>query len=185
MTEIYRPRVTDGYEWVVPDHPDTTELLVGLGPEPVGSSWSAPAVRRVIEDEGQTFEPADLPWLGSHALVLRARAREVLAPVLGDDVELLPLRSTDGVELWVTHALRVEPVLDVDGSELKRFASSGRIMRIVEHRFLPSVAAAGAAFRLAEMPRGALYVTAPVVAAAAAAGLTGAHFELVWSSDPT
>jgi hypothetical protein len=48
-------------------------------------------MRIIREDEGQTLHESDSPWLGSHALVFKARAVKALGPLLREYGELLPL----------------------------------------------------------------------------------------------
>ena len=159
MVRIYKAGPADGYEWVhLHDHSDRENLLE-LDQKPVADQFQPLPAYRILEDEGEVFKEADMPWMGGHFLVLRDHVRETLEPVMSKDVEFLPLITDDDLRLWITHALQMVPGLDLQHSEVNRFPSSGRIMRIVRHHFLPTVEQAGVAFHLEEMKRGHLYVT--------------------------
>ena len=182
MTKFYTAGPGDGFEWVnLRDH-GNWEYLLELGEERVAEGFRPLPAYRILEDEGETFDEADMPWMGGHFLVMRDHVREALLPIMADDVEFLPLATDDGLRLWITHALRLVPVLDLERAEVKRFPSSGRIMRIIRHHFLPEVDQAGTAFHLAEMRRGHLYLTEQVVDRVRRAGFTGAKFTEVWDT---
>lgn len=183
MTRVYIAGPGDGFEWVNLRHHDDSEYLLELGEERVANEFRPLPVDRILEDEGEIFDEADMPWMGGHFLVMRDHVREALAPIIADDVEFLPLATDDGLRLWITHTLRLVSVLDLERSEIKRFPSSGRIMRIVRHHFLPEVEEAGTAFHLAEMKRGRLYVTEQVVDAIRRAGFTGPKFTQIWDTE--
>ncbi|NKB54577.1 MAG: hypothetical protein GKR97_20635 [Rhizobiaceae bacterium] len=183
MTKIYTVSPGDGFEWVFLHNHEDFEALLELGVERVSESFQPLSAYRILEDEGETFRQADLPWIGSHFLVMRDHVREILEPVMADNVEFLPLQTDDGIQLWITHTLRQVPVLDLERSELKRFASSGRIMRIVRHHFLPAVVKAGSAFHLTNMKRGNLYLSEKVVDAVLQADLTGPKFTEIWDTE--
>ena len=180
MTRIFKAGPQDGYEWVNLRNHDDREYLLTLGPHRIAHDPPELPAYRILEDGDERFAAADMPWMWGHGLVLRPHVREVLEPVLGPSVEFLPLQLEDGSVMWTTHALTVAAVLDCVRSELKRFPSSGRIMRIIRHEFTEDVALAGPAFHLSEMPRGSLYFTEDVVEEAIRSGFTGTRFEQVW-----
>ena len=183
MTKVYTAGPGDGFEWVHLRHHEDRENLLELGEKRVADGFQPLPAYRILEDQGETFDEADMPWMGGHFLVMRDHVREALAPIMADDVEFLPLTTDDGLRLWITHTLRLVPVLDLERSEIKRFPSSGRIMRIVRHHFLPEVKEAGTAFHLAEMKRGHLYVTEQVVDVVRRAGFKGARFAEIWDTE--
>lgn len=182
MTKVYKAGPAGGYEWVLLHNHEDTENLLQAGQERLANGFQPLPAYRILEDEGKTFKEADMPWMGGHCLVMRDHVREELEPVMADDIEFLPLKTDDGLRLWITHALNLAPVLDLERSEIKRFSSSGRIMRIVRHHFLPQVDQAGVAFHLADMQRGNLYLTEKVVDAVQRAGFTGTKFTEIWDT---
>jgi hypothetical protein len=126
---ISRPSVPEGFEWVLPrDHVDF-EIFRQFDGSRRTHSWQPVAVELLrIDDEGVPRQPADLPWLGDHVLVLTSRAVRVLGEVLLPFGELLPLACADS-ELFVYNPLRVVDALDGERSKVVRF-SRGRVMDI-------------------------------------------------------
>ena len=181
MIRIFKAVPEDGYEWVNLRNPDDSEYLLTLGPQRIAHDPPELPAYRILEDDGERFAAADMPWMGGHCLVLRPHVREVLEPVFGRSVEFLPLQMEDGSAMFITHALTMAAVLDCGRSELKRFRSSGRIMRIIRHEFTEEVASAGPAFHLSEMPRGSLYYSEDVVQEVLRSGFTGTRFVEVWA----
>lgn len=181
MIEIFKPRPVEGEEWAISADADQSEMLLSVGPHTIAENWRPLKFRSLLGDEGKIFTPVDAPWMGSHGLVVKPAARAIIEPLFGGSVEYVPITGTAYDELYYVHVLRYADVLDLERSELKRFTTSDRIMRIVRHRFLPSVKDAGPIFKLGQMPRGSLYVPGAVVSAIAASRLTGFAFEKVWS----
>jgi hypothetical protein len=185
MIEIFRPRPPEKSEWVISADRDQTEMLLSVGRRRIADQWKPLRFRSVIEDEGEILAPVDAPWMSSSALVLKPSARAFIEPLFGSSVEYVPIVGTVYDELYYVHVLQHTDVLDLDRSEIKRFPSSGRIMRIVQHQFLRGVEAAGPIFKLSQMPRESLYVSEAVVSAIAHSGLTGFAFRQVWSDQGT
>jgi hypothetical protein len=179
---IFRPSVPEGFEWVLPrDHVDFETFRQFDGTRRT-QSWRPVAVELLrIDDDGLPLQPADLPWLGDHVLVLTSRAVRVLGEVLLPFGELLPLACADA-ELFVYNPLMVVDALDGERSRVVRF-SSGRVMDIREY-VLRSEAIRGIhAFKIPEMTRGSLLVSSAVVEAVKNADLRGTGFERVWADD--
>jgi hypothetical protein len=131
------------------------------------------------DDGGKPHLRADLPWLGSEAVVLRDEAIETVGSLLRPHGEILPL-VCDEARLALFAAPVVAGALDEDRSELVRFGS-GRIMVLRTPAFHVSALRGAAAFKLAEMPRGDLYLTDTLVDAIRATGLTaGTDFTLLY-----
>lgn len=176
---VFQPRVPEGFQWVVCCDEADFEVFRGFDGTPRRDAWTPVAVRLLQRGEdGAQLSPAELPWLGSHVLVLTAMAANVLRRDLEPFGELLPL-SCDDAELYVYNVLRVIDALDEDHSELVRF-SSGRILKIVHHAFRPEAIQNVHVFKIPQMLRGSIFVTKEIVAAVRSAGLQGTEFEQVW-----
>jgi hypothetical protein len=179
---VFQPRVPEGFEWVVCGDERDFEVFHDFDGTPRRDTWTPVSVRILRHDEhGVRLSPAELPWLGSHVLVLTAMAANVLRRDLEPFGELLPL-SCDDAELYVYNALRVIDALDEDHAELVRF-SSGRILKIVRHAFRPAAVKDVHVFKIPQMLRGSIFVTTEIVAAARSAGLKGTEFEQIWFPD--
>jgi hypothetical protein len=181
---VFVPSVDEGHEWVAPVDDAHFHVLRTLGEEKIATQWQPTPVRLITVDEnGDRLQEADMPWLGSHALVLRKRALDVLGDVLREDSEFLPLANEEA-ELWLVHVWRtVASALDPNRSEIVRFPSSGRIMKVGKPRFRPEVLNGFHCFKLREFPRGPTYVTDEIVTRADDALLSGARFRQVWDSE--
>ncbi len=70
--------------------------------------------------------------------------------------------------------------LDLDRSELKRFESSGRIMRVIRYCFYPERLKGLTVFKLPELPLQNVFVTDPFVQRVQEGKLVGFNFKLVW-----
>jgi hypothetical protein len=120
---------------------------------------------------------ADLPWLGENVLVLRDAAIEAVGKCLQPHGELLPLECDDA-RLVLFSAPVKTGVLDESRSHLERF-DSGRIMALRSPTFRLPALQGVAAFKLAEMPRGDLFLEGALVADIVATGLSaGTDFVL-------
>jgi Immunity protein family (Imm11) len=177
---IYVPAVQEGYEWVLPVDEADHEVFHGLEGTLRRAGWRpVPICRLTTTRTGAPRAESDQPWLSSHVLVLRDKAVAALGDMLSDHGELLPLSCPD-TELWVFNALRLVDALDEGRSTLVRFAG-GRIADIQRHVFHPDRVAGVEIFKLPQMPRGWLYLSADFVDRVQSAGLRGVGFDLVWT----
>ena len=180
--QVFRPVVAEGFEWVQPVDETDFDAVYQLDGTPRASGWKPIRVRRLqADDKGRPWQPADLPWLGGHALVLRERACQALGELLGQFGELLELDLVDDLDrLWLFNVCSVVDGLDQDASKVVRFPSTGRVMKINQHAFRTDRIAGDQVFRIPEAR--SLFLTGGVVQAIENAGLSGAAFELVWDS---
>lgn len=179
---VYRPSVPEGFEWVFPLDEGDWEVFRSFDGSSRSSSWCPVRVRLGYSEEGVEYRSATLPWMGSHVLVLKQEALDLVGQALGRWGEFLPLEC-DQAELFVFNPLRFVSALDEERSDVMRFGE-GRIMRINKHVFDPGAIADVEIFKLEEMPRGSLYLTGPLVDLIERVGLVGTDFELVWGDDP-
>jgi hypothetical protein len=177
--KVYKFEVQEGFEWVAPTDEAHFEVFSNLDGSSQAGSWRPVQMRLVKEDEqGRQLRFSDIPWLGTHAPVLRETGSCALGSALLTDGELLPLWCDDA-ELTVFNVTTVLDALDLDRSDVVRFPSSGRIMMVRSHAFrrIPSGIRA---FKVPELLRGPVFVTEEVVAAASDADLRGVGFQLIW-----
>ncbi|MBR0668540.1 hypothetical protein GXW71_29580 [Roseomonas hellenica] len=132
------------------------------------------------EDEVDPPVVTDCPYLGAVQLLLSARARDVLAPLLEPEGEFLPVEAAFGA-YWIYNCLRSREALDEARSVAERFPD-GDIKRITRHELRPEVIGQHAIFHL-DGKTGIYYATDRLVAAVERAGLTGFVFTEVWSSE--
>lgn len=123
----------------------------------------------------------DTPGLSSHIPVFSPRAVEMLADLLKDSGELLPI-TCEGEDYFLFNVTRRVDALDEDASVLERF-DDGDILRIVRYCFKEDKLIGVNIFKLPQEPLSYPYVTDAFVRRVENSGLKGFEFRLVWSSD--
>lgn len=179
---IYCPAVPEGFEWAFPVDPGDFEVFWTLSERQPGAAWEPIRMRLLKEDEHERpWLRAEMPWLGGHVLILRDEAIEAVGPLLAPYGELLPL-VCDEARLVVFSARLVANALEEGRSDIVRFAT-GRIMDIRRHAFDLGAIAGTRAFKLAEFPRGGLFLTGDLVASIRRTGFTdGTEFHLIYDA---
>ena len=179
---VYSPAVVEEFEWVQPRSERDFDAVYQLDGSSRKRGWRPIAVRRLDrDDDGRPLRAAELPWLDGHALVLSDRALEAIGEVLGDSGEFLQLDLVDGSgRLWLFNVLNVVDGLDESASELVRFPSSGRIMKVRRHAFVPDRIRGLRAFRVPQLRT--LFLSGEAVDVIVAAHLSGARFEPLWTT---
>lgn len=125
---VYAIGPDEGYEWInCVERRDYSKLI--FDGRSRAASWQPVAVRRVKADQRSAGRPSDFPWL-SGAVVMRRRTMETLRDLLEPSGEILPLGTTDGVELYVLNVTRIIDALDEQASEIVRFPDDGTVMRL-------------------------------------------------------
>ena len=176
---IYEPAPAEGYEWVNTVSPEDYDVFWSFDGKSLTSSWAPIRVRFVSSDEYHSAMRSDFPWLGSHALVLRKRAIDVLQPILRGQAEILPLVADDTQELAILNVTRVLDALCISQSEIIRFPGTDRIMKVIRPEFREELLANVDIFRL-PFRASSTYVSQRFVDAIDRAGLKGLRFRLAW-----
>lgn len=177
---IYEPMVPEGFEWVVLDRDEDHNILLDLEANRAGPSWQPLAARLLTHDDrtGRRLKPARMPWLGRHVLVLRDEAIELAGSLLEPYGEVLPLVGPDA-RLALVHVTSMVDVLDEQQSEILRFPSTGRIMKIARHAFKSGIVRPPQAFKIPQLTRGAVFLTEDLVRSIEMFGFEGTTFRLV------
>jgi hypothetical protein len=124
----------------------------------------------------------DYSQLGARHPVFSINAKRVLLPHLeglGEWIELI----FEGATYWLFFITNTVDALDEDKSEIKRFASSGRIMAIDTFVFRAETLRDQFLCRLKTLPGAHCIVTDNFVDVVRQHGLTGFLFQRLWSSD--
>ena len=80
MKQVHVPWVTEEWELAHPEHGSGGPTIVETFGRPLATTWTPMRMKLVREDEhGHPWKEADMPWLGSHLLILRPRAVMALA----------------------------------------------------------------------------------------------------------
>ena len=178
MVTVYKSYFERGYDWAMPV--GSPGQILELKARGCGDPWKPIWMYMLTTDaQGNPRQPADMPWHGSGTMVLKDRARRVLEPVLGEDAEWLPGYDSNGEDLWLVHAWRVVDALDEEHSDVERFKSSGRIMRVRRYVLHDEAVKGVRCFRLPQQ-LSRILVTDEVASAVSAAGLHGTRFVPIW-----
>ncbi|MGL5909831.1 MAG: hypothetical protein ACRCZP_07510 [Phycicoccus sp.] len=167
---VYRLVPVDGYEWALPVDDDDFERFRDLDGRASVASWSARRMALLRDGDGTSLQRAELPWLAGNVIVLRDDAVETVGALLEPFGALLPL-VCDDARLAVFSADSLGGALDESASEIVRF-SSGGILDLVRPAFHSEVIVGVGAFRLADMPRGDVYLAGDLVEAIRRTGHT-------------
>jgi hypothetical protein len=181
MTAVYDQLNAKGYEIIntVGGYEESEKLRNLYGPSRK-HDWEPVLVQRDRPTRRGACKEADLPYTLS-ALVMRPRAVEALQDILETHGEVLPLATTDGVELYVFNPRFVLDALDMKRSELE-YASPTSPFGVCKYVFIEKVIRDVAIFRL---PQAYLHTffTDRFVERVKKAKLKGTEFIKLWSSD--
>lgn len=113
-------------------------------------------------------------------LIFSKRAKVILEDLLLPYGEFLQL-SCEGNEFFIFNVLIQLDALNEEKSEVKRFKSSGGIMRVVRYEFFPEVIDDQVIFKIPQQ-KTRTYVTDKLVEKVIEHGLEGLGFDERWSS---
>jgi len=159
-----------------------TERYRAFNGTALSANW--PALRVGPLREGGQLPSGDLPGWASHIPVFSQRAASVLQEMLVPNGELLPLVCEQLEEEYVAfNVTRLADALDEERSMVKRYKSSGRIMRILRYEFVPGLLDELLIFKLPPTVLQDVYVTEGFVEHVLQSDLRGFVFKLVWSGE--
>lgn len=165
------PDQFQSYLVAVSDDLDVLERWLG---KPAGTSWQ-PVPLELDKENLRRRRPlprGDFPCIFTgRMLAMSQRAVDTLRDLLEPVGEILPT-TCEAEPLWLYNCTRYADVLDEEHSDLQRFTSSNRIMRIKRHVWKPAVAAE-TIFRLPQIHNSPIYVTDTVVERIRSARLVG------------
>jgi hypothetical protein len=139
--------------------------------EPVPMEWKPARVRK------NRGKPVDIIGLMGAALAFSDRAVEVLAPLIGDVIELLPLTYDGPGRFQVVNMLDIVDCLDEERSSIARY-SDGGIMLVEKYVFKPGSTDGHHLFKCKQCLLHDL-VSADFKALVEKTGLVGAYFKPV------
>lgn len=155
----------------------TDVTLRHLAGQPQAPTWVPPEVE-LLSEEGRTeYQSFDTVYLNGDFLVVKDTALPRVVAELTPSCELLPLRCAQE-PLTLVNVLQVVDALDEDGSDIKRFASSGRIMAVNRYVFRPQAVPSDGLFRVPQSP-GRMFCT-QVTADVLRDRLSGLDLQPVW-----
>lgn len=123
--------------------------------------------------------------LSGDIIIMEKKAIDVLLPFLGN-AEILPLLCDFG-NYWAINVITVLDAIDYENSVFKNFPSGSRnghprVMFFRKYEFIPEEIAEYHMFKIADMPKSAIFVDDVFVKTVEENGITGFKFDLVWES---
>jgi hypothetical protein len=181
MTAVYDQLNAKGYEIIntVGDYDEDEKLRNLYGPSRK-HDWDPVLVRRDRPTRRGGCKEADLPY-GLGVLIMRPRAVEALQDILDTHGEVLPLATTDGVELYVFNPRVILDALDMKRSEIER-TSPTATFGVRKFVFIEEVIRDVDIFRMPYSDR-RTYFSDRFVERVKKAKLKGTDFIKLWSSD--
>lgn len=113
------------------------------------------------------------------AVVVNERCFRLLKPYLQGAAQVLPARYKDQ-ELFVLNVTEIRDCLDLEKSKVKRFQTSGRIMRIEEYAFRKELLPGAFLFKIPQEAHTRPYVTDTFKDLIEQTGIRGFRFVPVW-----
>lgn len=92
------------------------------------------------------------------SFILNEKSYKILYPYIKNEVQIFKIKSEND-KLYVVNITNIIDCLDYDKSEIKRFPSSDRVMRIIKYVFKIEKLKNATIFKLPENPKGISYVT--------------------------
>lgn len=92
------------------------------------------------------------------SFILNERSYKILYPYIKNEVQIFKIKSEND-NLYVVNITNIIDCLDYDKSEIKRFPSSGRVMRVIKYVFKIEKLKNATIFKLPEFLKGISYVT--------------------------
>ena len=144
-------------------------------------SWNKPQIYSDYHPESHPY--VDYPGFVYHTAVciFSKKATDVLLPVIRNDVEVLPVISTEG-SYCAINVTNVGDYIDYEHTKAKLFKSSGRIMSFLALAFQQDAIKNTNIFRLPVGPK-KYYVSDSFRNAVLNNDLSGFRFDLVWPSN--
>jgi hypothetical protein len=139
--------------------------------EPVPMEWTRARVRK------NRGKPVDIIDLMGACLTFSDRAVEVLAPLIGEVIELLPLAYDGPVRFQIVNMLDIVDCLDEERSQYERY-DNGKIMIVDKYVFKPGSTNGHHLFKCKQCLLHNL-VSAEFKALVEEKGLVGAYFKPV------
>lgn len=180
--EIFKIVGDDGFNVVSPVGEDySVSMFDGT---PLADDWHPIDIEVVRPEDG--CEDSDCPHWFPGVLVFSERAWKQMSGCVGsDEVEVLPLRTKPNrhgfeYDYCLVNVIKVVECLDQKRSQVTRYPSSGRIMRIDRYAFDINKLEGVSVFKIPEQLTTAIFVTGPFVQRYRSTELEGLAFERVF-----
>jgi len=125
---------------------------------------------------------SDAPYLSPGVLVVSKKTIEVFSDLLEGAVEYLPVEC-DNMDYYLINVVNIVDCIDYERSEVKRFSSSGRIMKFKKFAFKDDKVGNNHIFKIPELTKGYIFVSDVLKNRILQSKIAGIGFEEVWNSE--
>lgn len=132
--------------------------------------------------EIEEMKTGDLPCLSGSLPVFSKKAVKCLSDFFKDNGEILPILYDKG-EYYIINITNIKDCVDYNKSDVKRFKSSGKVMRFIKYTFIPERVMDEHIFKIDGYSHGCVFVSDKFKNAVESSGLQGFLFEEVWNSE--
>ncbi|MBK9258451.1 MAG: hypothetical protein IPM54_01290 [Polyangiaceae bacterium] len=182
MTAIYDTLPTKGYEIINTVHGyDDDQALYNLCGPSRKHDWKPILVRRCRPSRREAFKAADLPF-DCGVLILRRSAVDALQDILDAHGEVLPLATSDGVELFVFNPRFVIDAFDRERSTYEQVPGTSTLW-IRKYVFIEPAIRRIDIFKMPIAGARGNFFSDRFVQRVKAAKLKGTDFIKLWSSE--
>lgn len=168
----------DAFDNLVPVVPLTFDDYNSFDGSPRADIWKPLPVRRMEPEKELPL--SDFP--GFALPVFSKKAWDCLEPIIGGQVEVLPLVFEEG-PYFAINVINVLNAIDYEKSVYQTFTSSLRIMMFTKYVFVKEKVKNHSIFLLSDERRRRPFVSDAFVTMVKSNNLTGFRFELVWDSE--
>lgn len=168
----------DKYDNLIPCVTFSVEQKQAFDGRSLINNWTPIRMKRMEPEKG--LELGDAP--GFSFPVFSNRALECLFPLIGNNIEVLPLDFEEN-EYWGINIVTVLDAIDYEKSIYKTFRDGKRIMCFNRYSFLPKVVENVPIFKIIDEKTYFAFVSDEFKKVVEDNKLSGFRFELVWDSE--
>ena len=168
----------DKYDNLIPCIPFSVEQKQSFDGRNLLKNWMPIKMKRMEPEKGLELGDA----LGFSFPIFSNRALECLLPLIGNNIEVLPL-DFDEDEYWGINIITILDAIDYEKSEYKTFRDGKRIMCFIKYVFLPKVVENVPIFKIKDEKTYYAFVSDEFKKIVEDNNLLGFRFELVWDSE--
>ncbi|MFD1424220.1 hypothetical protein CLV36_104261 [Laceyella sediminis] len=166
------------YQSIAPIKEQLFDQLEQLGKSLI-KNWES--IELKVPESKKEFPRSDFPNLLKYVPVFSQKAKECFYGLLRPLGEFLTV-TIENEDYFAYNLTNIIDGLDEEQSEVKRFVSSGRIMRIVKHEFVPEKVKEQIMFKIPQDP-GSIYVSDLFVEKYNQHELVGLKFREIWNKN--
>ncbi|SEM83736.1 imm11 family protein [Lihuaxuella thermophila] len=147
--------------------------------QPLEHDWKP--IEMFVPDAKKELPKSDFPNFLTDVPIFNQNAKNAFYELLRPNGEFLPV-IIEGEKHYAFNTINRIDALDEEASDVKRFKSSGRIMKVIKYKFIPEKVQGQVIFKIPQDP-GSVYVSNTFLAKYQEHELTGLMFREVWHAE--